>query len=306
MERIAIASPCDFVRAPAAQAANGTPLPYCFDFGHARALYVTGVDVEQAKAAPFYYLYLRRHAQNVVSVPIEHGSLACVSPVSDPVFLFSPGRCGSTLLSQVLAEANVRSVSEPDFYTQLASLVWSSPLNPARGVFLKAMWNMSDDLSTALGGAPVVKLRAECARAPELFVRQKGARSIVMFRGFEDWARSTARVFGAGPEKAVQKYLAALHCYARLSRISRCQVVRYEDWVADPLAAAEELGRFLGVTIPAEAVRNAASAPSQDSTPLAGRTRRGWQAKFDGAMQLWGSPRLVSARERLEIPNLWG
>ncbi len=263
------------------------------------------MDTAGVQSAPFYYLHLRQKAERLISVPIEHGRISRGTSRGDPVFLFSPGRCGSTMLSRVLAEARIASASEPDFYTQMASVFWSSPFNPARAPFLRAMWNMSDDLSATFGAAPVVKLRAECARAPELFVRTHGARTLVMFRRFEDWARSTAEVFGAGPGKAVRKYLAAMRCYARLSRISHCLVLRYEEWTGDTAAAAAGLATFLGVIIPPEAVRRAMSGNSQQGTPLSGRSRPGWPAKFDAAMRLWQSPRLVSARARLEVPNLW-
>lgn len=305
LDSIAIGAADDFVTKPAQNVLPQTALPYCFDFLRARAIYVYGVDAGAVRGAPFYYLHLRRHAQRLLSVPIEHGPIAKQGPADDPIFLFSPGRCGSTLLSRVLFEAGIPSVSEPDFYTQMASQFWSSRFNPARRPFLDAMWNLSNDLSAALGSVPVVKLRAECAKAPELFIRNRAARTLVMFRGFEAWARSTTRVFGAGPGKTVRKYLTALRCYAALRNRSRCHVLRYEDWLGDPAAAADNLGRFLGAPIPPEAVSRAKRAGSQDGTPLEGRSREGWQAKFDGALKLWYSPRLVTARQRLEIPNVW-
>jgi hypothetical protein len=292
------------VSTPAAHPVDGVPLPYCIDFRSGRALYAVGAEPHAVQAAPFYYLYLRRHAAGLISVPIEQGALTRSTLSGTPVFMFSPGRCGSTLLSRVLAEAGVTSVSEPDFYTQAAAPFWSSPLNPVRGAVRKAMWSMTDDLTAALGGAPVVKLRAECARAPEIFVRGPGARTLVMFRGFEDWARSTARTFGAPPGKAVRKYHAALTCSARLSLISTCRVLRYEDWVANPAGAASDLAQFLSVTIPDGAIAKATAAHYQE--PVPGRPFPRWEAKFDATMRLWRSPRLVSARERLEIPNVWG
>ena len=45
---------------------------------------------------------------------------------SAPILLFSPGRCGSTLLSQLLFDGGISNVSEPDFYTQLTSVAGAS------------------------------------------------------------------------------------------------------------------------------------------------------------------------------------
>lgn len=304
--RISIAAPGDFacLRRPAAGTLAQPAFPYCLDFLRARCLYVVGVEPQQVQSAPFYYLYLRRHACRVLSVPVELVPIAA-APQNDPVFLFSPGRCGSTFLSQVLFEAGFASVSEPDFCTQMASWFWSQRFNPLAPVFGEAMRAMSADLAAALGGVPVVKLRAECARAPELFVRSPVASTIALFRRFESWSRSTAQVFGAQPGKAVRKYMTALRCYDWLRRNSRCHLMWYEDWLNAPAAAAGALGGFLGRSINPEAVARANLVHSQAGTPLLGRIRPGWEAKWEGALRLWQSPRLVTARRRLDLPGIW-
>ena len=299
--RISIASPADFVlRRSASEEPLRSQFPYCLDFLRGRMLYVADLDAQAIQSAPFCYLYLRRHAQRVLSIPLS----AC-GEGDDPVFLFSPGRCGSTLLSRVLFEAGLASVSEPDFYTQMASWFWSRRSNPFAARYREAMWTMSRDLVAALGAVPVVKLRAECSRAPELFVRNPGAPAIMMFRRFETWARSTAQAFGASPAKAVQKYMTALRCFAWLRRHSRCLVIRYEDWLTDPVAAADELGDFLGRPISPEAVSRGLGTHSQAGTPLEHCRRSDWEAKWQAALRLWQTPRLVTARNRLDLPNVW-
>jgi hypothetical protein len=127
----------------------------------------------------------------------------------------------------------------------------------------------------------------------------------MLFRRFDTWSRSTAQAFGAGPRKAVRKYLTALKCYAWLSRHSRCLLVRYEDWLADPATAAVQLGGFLDQAIGPEAVGRAVGSHSQAGTPLEHRRRPGWEAKWEGALRLWRTPRLVTARDRLDLPNVW-
>src|SRR6478736_2202650 len=105
-ERISIASPSDFAPDTAqpierGEASNLGLLPYCLDFVRRRSLYVGGVDTREAQGAPFYYLYLRRNARFVVTIPWEEGALS-QNDARAPVLLFSPGRCGSTLLSRIL------------------------------------------------------------------------------------------------------------------------------------------------------------------------------------------------------------
>ena len=302
VSRISIAAASDFVGMPNT-APPGVLFPYCLDFLRARALYVGGVDADAVQAAAFYYLHLRRHASQLASVPIEQ--LAPAAAVDDPVFLFSPGRCGSTLMSRVLYEAGIASVSEPDFYTQLAAWFWSRSANPLAPPFHAAMRRMSGDLIAALGQVPVVKLRAECARAPHLFVAGPERPAIMLFRRFDTWSRSTAQAFAASPAKAVGKYMTALRCLAWLRNNSRCHLARYEDWLSDPVAASRSLGEFLGRPVSNIAVARAMGSHSQAGTPLESRIRPGWEQRWAGAMALWHTPRLVTARNRLDLPNVW-
>ena len=308
-DTIGIASPGDFVgrHADDIPLPSGGAFPYCFDLLRRRAIYVCDVDIAALRAAPFYYLHLRRRARVLLSVPIEHGVLAG-SGAADPIFVFSPGRCGSTLLSRIIYEAGIPGASEVDFYTQMTAAFWCHPRNPLREPFRRAMWNLTADLQSALGGAPVIKLRSESCRAPGLLLKSHRARTLVMFRGFESWARSNARTFGSGPGKSVGKYLRALRCYAYLRKNSACHLVRFEDLQKDSQPACEKLGAFLGASIPAAAVARAKAHDSQEGTPLElGRRRRNraWEVKFDAAMRLWHSRRLALLRDSLDIPNVW-
>jgi hypothetical protein len=309
-ERVSISSPGDFrlaSLAPLAReaAAREILLPYCLDFVRRRSVYVGGVDTTAAQTAPFYYLYLRRTARRVVSVPWESGARH-PEATRAPVFLFSPGRCGSTLLSRILAAAGSANVSEPDFYTQATSAACASRFNPFRATIQRAIWNMGADLSLALDPAqsPVVKLRAESCRAPDLLLQPRERRTIFLTRGFDSWARSNGKAFRNGAHKSVQKYLLAAAGYAWLKQNSDCHLLRYEDLSADPLGAIEGLARFLGRGIGTEAVLATMKEDSQEGTPLEQGARPnlpGWEKRYAATLALWNSDRIRRARERLGV-----
>ncbi len=311
--RISISSPGDFRLATAAaptrdDAAKEVLLPYCLDFVRRRSVYVGGVDVRGAQTAPFYYLYLRREAKRVVSVPWEAGALR-PEAARAPVFLFSPGRCGSTLLSRILSAAGSANVSEPDFYTQATSAACASRFNPFRGAVQRAIWNMGADLSMTLDPAqsPVVKLRAESCRAPDLLLQPKERRTIFLTRGFEGWARSNGKAFRNGARKSVGKYLRAATCHAWLQRNGDCHLLRYEDLSTDPLGATAALARFLDRPIAADAVLSTMKEDSQEGTPLRQGARpdlAGWEKRYDATLALWNSDRIRRARERLGVDEL--
>ncbi len=307
-ERISISAPGDFAleareALPHSAAAQQGLLPYCLDFMNRRAIYVGGVGSAGAQAAPFYYLYLRRAARRVVSVPWEALPLA-QGAARAPVFLFSPGRCGSTLLSRILSAAGMANVSEPDFYTQATSALCASPLNPFRATIGDAIAGMGADLACALSPdrSPIVKLRAESCRAPDLLVQRQERRTIFLTRDFEGWARSNGRAFRNGPHKSVGKYLSAMKGYAWLRRNSDCHLVRYEDLQADPPGTMAALGGFLGHGIDPGAVAATMKEDSQQGTPLrqgARPDRPGWEKRFDATMVLWNSAKVRRARARL-------
>ena len=305
-ERIAISSPGDFVLGPREALGHVDELlPYCLDFVRRRSLYVGGADAKGAQDAPFYYLHLRRHAARLVSVPWEHGSLT--AETGAPVFLFSPGRCGSTLLSALLSNADIANVSEPDFYTQATMALPASALNPFRTRITSAAAAMGRDLAAVLGAAPVVKLRAESCRAPWLLVADTEPRTLFMSRVFEAWARSNQRAFRNGAAKTVGKYLTALRGYAWLRTNSRCHAVRYEDLVAAPEAAAQALGAFLGRDISGAVAASTMKEDSQRGTPLEQGARGdlpGWEQRFDETMALWNSAKVRRLREGLGAEDL--
>jgi hypothetical protein len=307
-DRIAIASPGDF-RHGAWSRSSEIPagaLPYCLDVIARRSLYLTGLATREAQEAPFYYLYARRNGRAIASVPWEWNGSAEKARAA-PILLFSPGRCGSTLLSQLLFDGGIANVSEPDFYTQLTSIAGASALNPIRGAMQAAVRNMGSDLAGALGQPLVVKLRAESCRAPQLIVEGGERRAIFMTRRFEDWVRSTGRVFRNPPAKMIGKYVQSLACFDWLKKHSDVHLVRYEDLIALPEQVAESLSRFLGSAIPAGIATAALARDSQEGTPLArgARTANDRTDRFvDDALVLWNSDKVRRARARLDVAEI--
>jgi len=304
---ISVAAPGDFICTPWTARADlpNEALPYCLDVLARRSLYVTGLEPAAAQAAPFYFLHARRHAREVISVPWARDRPR--SGAAAPIFLFSLGRCGSTLLSQILTEAGVPNVSEPDFYSQVTGALAASPLNPLRRSMRDAAASMGSVFAQAFGGAPVIKLRAESCRAPGLLLDGRERRALFMSRDFESWARSTAQAFRNGPRKLVGKYMRALACYDWLRRHSDVCLLRYEDLATAPGDVAAGLSRFLNRPVPQAAVVAALARDSQEGTPLA-RGRRAAQddagCQLEAALALWNSDRLKRTRARLDLDGL--
>ena len=129
---LGVVKPADFVTedgpviSPEAVLADPRLSVYCFDPENDRVLFVEVDDAAAVVQAPFYYQGQIEHAVGLVSMPVEvfHRIAATIpEPPRGVIFVHSVGRCGSTLLSKVLAACpTVHSLSEPDDLTQIVNL----------------------------------------------------------------------------------------------------------------------------------------------------------------------------------------
>jgi hypothetical protein len=269
--------------------------PCIIDIERKRTVYVRGLDAQKLREAAFVNVYSRNEARSILSVPWEIGPINRPHIKSAPLYVFSPGRCGSTLLHRILLEAGMHSVSEPDVATALISQTYfMRPL--LRPLLRWVTRNFARDLVNALGrdGEPlIVKLRSQfCSAAPSLIGGSREKRTIFMTRRFESWAQSTTQSFTVSPAYLIKEYRRSAICYAHLRRIGRCHFLRYEDLLAQPLKEMARLSEFLEREIPTTAIVEAMAVRSQTGTRLERTPERGierWNAMKDEVLELWTS-----------------
>ncbi len=125
-----VAAPTDFESVPGDEIAavslieNSRVTLYCLDFANQQAIFTEAPAGLDLTAAPFYYLAQYQQAERLMTMPFdEFGRLAAQLPLPGYVmFLYSVGRCGSTLLSQVFHQVETcLSLSEPDVFSQLVA-----------------------------------------------------------------------------------------------------------------------------------------------------------------------------------------
>ncbi|MFP3594792.1 hypothetical protein, partial [Chryseobacterium sp. SIMBA_038] len=91
--------------------------------------------------------------------------------------------CGSTLLSRLLAAAGEPAISEPDVLTNVACVDDDAELATLQRWGPSVVRAAVSGLALAYGRAPVIKLRARCNRAVEVFLQAFAqARYVFMFR----------------------------------------------------------------------------------------------------------------------------
>lgn len=171
---------------------------YCLDDENRRALFVqTGPDVDLLDA-PFFYLAQYRGAERLLALPYE-ALHALADDLPDPrlVFLFSTGRCGSTLLSRAFnAVPGVRSLSEPDVYSDVATLRhWDPSREDEYARLLRSCTRILGRNADTLA----IKFRGGAIHAADLLHREfPAARTLFLYRNAERWLESMHAGFTPG------------------------------------------------------------------------------------------------------------
>jgi hypothetical protein len=250
---VAFAAPADFDLIPvrfiegldgACLGADAKALIYCFDAAAERALFTLCDDMPRILQAPFLYEAQFLQARQVVSVPFERLEGLFDLPEARPTFVFSIGRCGSTLLSALLAAAGRQSVSEPDVLTQLAELPAAARATLSPGAPALLVRACVASLQTHCGADVVIKLRSQCSRiATEIVSACPAARIIFMLRGRHAWARSRHRAFDETPGFLAELLAWSVERYNDLVATGRdVQLVWYEDLLAAPCDTLRRIG----------------------------------------------------------------
>lgn len=183
--------------------------PFCFDYRKQMVVFVeTPEHINLATAHPFFYEAQRQHATKLYLVSFDSvKSLMEETEGFDgkPIFLFSTGRCGSTLLCNLMADnADIVSVSEPDFFTQLPYLRDQygaeidhelTQLSRALTLLLQAHIKTHSN-----GGITVFKLRSMCLEAAEMIAESvPEADHIFLYRNANDTINSFLSVLSVHP-----------------------------------------------------------------------------------------------------------
>lgn len=252
--------------------ANVPLVPYCLDFGAGTLLFSAAIDPKRAMAAEFHYAYLRAKTRFFVELPESSIRLPPNVTFPQSLLLFSPGRCGSTLLAKVIRALGGVCISEPDFYSQAALQARStgllSPddrrlLEVARR-FLVSPWMRSTN-------SVVLKMRSHANHAPMALLPEEWHRPKTLFlmRRFEPWCESRMRAFANDLQDNLRVYMMALVALRQLRQQTECLLLDFDEINGASLDWARRLAAFLGHAFDEVAVSQVMNEDSQAGTPLA-------------------------------------
>lgn len=219
--------------------------PYCLDDRRRCLLLLeTPKPIDLLTANPFFYEAQRDHAIRIHAVAYSDlerltDIILPADQAPAPVFLHSTGRCGSTLLSQLLGiTGNFQSVSEPDFYSQ--AVILSRLADGQRDQELRRLMDgctrlLSHHLHCRDSKAtwPLIKLRSWCLFAAPLFEPLSGRwHNLFLYRD---------------PLPTINSFLNA-YCSKRQYQIWRRW--RLDNLLLSTLGVLPFVSKTLGATVP--------------------------------------------------------
>ena len=224
----------DNVYAAVAERSNVTP--YCLDHNNRRMIFAETPPEIDLSAAPFYYQAQYEAATRLIAIPYDRlHEIATRKPgcSAELIFIFSVGRCGSTLLSKMWSRLDdTDSLSEPDVFSAINCLYGEGRLTEREAVQLLGTTVRLVDRSPRARKQLVIKFRAQCIGIAELMYRQyPTAGFIFMYRNAIDCVDSYLRVFGAMPlpdavfRRAFPYAQLQPEKYQRLSRLGQPMLV---------------------------------------------------------------------------------
>lgn len=235
-------------------AINGRYSPYCVDLAGRRAIYVELAGDVSLANAPFIYMKQFEAARSVLAL-----SFAEVAALPSPpsrlrvVMIHAVARSGSTLFSRIFSRIpGCLSLSEPDFFTDLASARASEPdLTQMLAPALTHSLLRADPAQVGETSHLVIKLRASCMPIVSEIARAlPGSISLFSYRDAYPATLSAVRAFVAGGrsgERTDQEQLRVeIEYWARgwLENVMRYQELQragfdiralsYEDLLSEP------------------------------------------------------------------------
>jgi hypothetical protein len=261
---------------------------YGLDFENRWAVFVeTPADIDLSQA-PFYFNTQLKKAKRVLTIPFETMIQMAKSVTIDDnrlIFIYSVGRCGSTLASQIFAQIpGVINISEP---YALSQLVIARNTRKAR----------EDELVALLEAAICLLCKTEADTAwvvkGQSFVIELGdwlhniyphTKNLFLYRHAETWLQSGLRAYSSFVEETDEKYRArekqrrellgslvpsiaqydaelplshagmlALMWITTMERYVQCSrmgiemlAIRYASWLSAPRKTAETMLEYCG------------------------------------------------------------
>ena len=269
--------------------------PYCLDHKNRRMVFVeTPREIDVSKA-PLFYWSQYEAATRLIAIPydlVHEIAMRLPAQFQELVFIYSVGRCGSTLMSNIWrCLDDTYSLSEPDVFTDINYRRGAGHLTHREAIHLLGSAVRLFNRPPIPRKRLVIKFRPQCIGLAELMHWLHPTASFVfMYRNALDCIDLRVRVFGEKPlpehvfrlalsyaQSQPQKYqrlrrlgqpliiwLVCVHNYLRMRECGLPLVAfKYEELLRNPTNSVARLFAHCGA--PDASVEQACSAMTEDA-----------------------------------------
>lgn len=189
---------------------NPNITPYALDIDRKEVVFVENSIKDNLLEHPFFYQAQYLYAQRVITISFRDFnelSESLPSPEASLIFLYSIGRCGSTLMSKVFNEiGNTISISEADTFTQLVSEIDHKTLNSieTKDLIESLMKVLYKPSFIKDADYLFLKFRSFCTEiAGDINSVFPKSKNIFMYRDLSPWIKSCAKAYDIFNEKSI-------------------------------------------------------------------------------------------------------
>ena len=245
----------------------GTPIIYSFSESLDSVALTLHDDVHELFSYPFFFQGQIKHAKGVVKIQSTSLESIFQKKRKTPIFLVSPGRVGSTLVSNILKYGGVECLSEPDALSSFKLRNYNNRDQSDKQQFKSYLKQTICSYGSLVAADDyyIVKLRSySSSLVPLMSEIITDSKYIFMFRNVSDWAISMIRTFNykAGDLIWVMKQNIEAVRKAKASGM-KYLLINYDELLSSPKEVVDQISQFLH---PLELdVQNALSAMRYDS-----------------------------------------
>jgi len=238
--------------------------PYQIDPATGSFLFVDAP--RKALEEAFFYQSQRKFGRLARRVPLD----ACATGEPEDnhsTFVFSIGRCGSTLFSRIAAVSGYTSISECDVFMGIPRLAAEADRRRALACSVEALRAFCNVPSERL----VLKFRSQSSSMAALTRRVfPQARYFMLLRDLEPWSRSFIQKFDWKPEQLSTTLMGAIHAVAAFRKAGgTIHVLAYEQFARHPEVLWEALNPGVAPTeAQVEELRQVSATDSQEGSGI--------------------------------------
>jgi sulfotransferase family protein len=219
---------------------------YCLGPDKKSFTFVDGSNFDQLRKATFIYQTQYTEARNLLNVPIECLEQRTNKINTNPIFLFSIGRCGSTLLYHLFqAVEDSLSLSEPDIYFHLYKLLKDKDVTESfvSDISYIATQNLIMGENFRSSTRLIIKHRSQAFPIADLLTaRMPGCKKVFLFRNPESWIASVRRTFNSDITYAANHWIEMAKNYMHIEEQGIDFIsLAYEDFIKNPSAVFRDL-----------------------------------------------------------------